>query len=64
MTISTLAGIGGGGIVVSFCMVFFGFSTKEAIALSGFTILTCSVTRYLFSFKEKHPEKDAVIQDY
>lgn len=61
MTISTMAGVGGGGIVVSFCMIFFGYTTKGAIAMSGFTIMTCSVTRYVFSFQEKHPEKEAVI---
>lgn len=59
-----MAGVGGGGIVIPFCMTFFGFTTKGAIALSGFTILSCSVTRYVFSFNEKHPEKDAVIIDY
>ena len=64
MSLSTMAGIGGGGIVIPFCMTFFGFTTKASIALSGFTILTCSVTRYVFSLHEKHPEKDGVIIDY
>ena len=64
MSLSTMAGIGGGGIVIPFCMTFFGFQTKNAIALSGFTILACSVTRYIYSINEKHPEKDAVIIDY
>lgn len=59
-----MAGIGGGGIVIPFCMTFFGFQTKNAIALSGFTILACSVTRYIVSLNEKHPEKNAVIIDY
>ena len=63
-SISTVAGIGGGGIVIPFCMTFFGFPTKGAIALSGFTILTSSITRYIFSLHEKHPEKNAVIIDY
>lgn len=64
MSLSTMAGIGGGGIVIPFCMTFFGFPTKLAIAISGFTILTCSITRYVFSLNQKHPEKDAVIIDY
>ena len=64
MSISTVGGIGGGGIVIPFCMTFFGFSTKGAIALSGFTIFTCSVARFLFNINEKHPEKDAVQIDY
>ena len=64
MTISIMAGIGGGGVVVSFSMIFFSFSTKSAIALSGITILACSITRFIFNIKQKHPEKDAVVIDY
>lgn len=47
-SISTVGGIGGGGLVIPFCMTFFGFQTKNAIALSGFTIFSCSVVRFLF----------------
>lgn len=47
-SISTVGGIGGGGLVIPFCMTFFGFQTKHAIALSGFTIFSCSVVRFLF----------------
>jgi len=63
-SISTVGGIGGGGLVIPFCMTFFGFSTKAAIALSGFTIFSCSVVRFLFFMNQKHPEKDAVLIDY
>jgi uncharacterized membrane protein YfcA len=63
-SISTVGGIGGGGLVIPFCMTFFGFSTKSAIALSGFTIFSCSVVRFLFFLNQKHPEKDAVLIDY
>jgi uncharacterized membrane protein YfcA len=28
ISLSTMAGIGGGGIVIPFCMTFFGFPTK------------------------------------
>lgn len=63
-SISTVGGIGGGGLVIPFCMTFFGFSTKIAIALSGFTIFSCSVVRFLFFINQKHPEKDAVLIDY
>lgn len=64
MTLSTMGGIGGGGAVVPFTMMFFGFTTKEAIAISGFSIFICSITRYFYTLSEKHPEKDAVIIDY
>jgi len=63
-SISTVGGIGGGGLVVPFCMTFFGFSAKIAIALSGFTMFSCSVVRFLFFIYQKHPEKDAVLIDY
>jgi uncharacterized membrane protein YfcA len=45
-------------------MTFLGFSTKSAIALSGFTIFSCAVVRFLFFMNHKHPEKDAVLIDY
>lgn len=64
MTLSTMGGIGGGGAVVPFTMMFFGFSTKEAIAISGFAIFLCSLVRYCYTINDKHPEKDAVIIDY
>ena len=64
MTLSTIAGIGGGGVVVPLLMTFFDFDTKEAIAISGFSILLCSVTRFAFNYRLKHPEKDSVALDY
>jgi len=35
---SNAAGIGGGGIIVPICIIFFQFSTKESVALSNFCI--------------------------
>jgi hypothetical protein len=64
MTLSTMGGIGGGGAVVPFTMMFFSFTTKEAIAISGFSIFVCSLARYIYTYNDKHPEKDAVIIDY
>jgi hypothetical protein len=64
MTLSTMGGIGGGGAVVPFTMMFFSFTTKEAIAISGFSIFICSLARYIYTYRDKHPEKDAVIIDY
>ncbi len=64
MTLSTMGGIGGGGAVVPFIILFFGFQTKEAMSLSGFSILLCSFARYLYTLNDKHPEKDAVVIDY
>jgi uncharacterized membrane protein YfcA len=64
MMLCTLAGIGGGGVVVPLLSVFFSFEFKEATAISGFSILTCSIARFLYNFKQMHPEKKAVSIDY
>lgn len=49
MMLCTVAGIGGGGVVVPLLSVFFTFSFKEATAISGFSILLCSITRYIYN---------------
>lgn len=64
MGMCVVAGIGGGGVVVLLILVFFNFDTRKSIAISGFSILTCSVARFIYMINEKHPEKDAVAIDY
>lgn len=64
MALSCMAGIGGGGVVVPMTMVFFDLETKKAIAVSGFSILWCSITRYVLNIYKVHPEKEAVCIDY
>ena len=64
MALAVMSGIGGGGIIVPLLMIFYNLDTKEAVAVSGFTILTGSITRYLTTFKERHPNKDATCIDY
>ena len=65
MALSNIAGVGGGGVAIPLIMVFFHFKTKEAIAISSFTILTTTTARFLLNFKEKHPEKPNVcVIDY
>ena len=59
-----MAGVGGGGIIVSFIMVFCNLDIKDAVAISGFTILVGSLTRFAMTYKERHPAKDAVQIDY
>jgi uncharacterized membrane protein YfcA len=48
IALSNMGGIGGGGVVVPFTMSFFGFNTKEAIAISGFSIFCSALVRYIF----------------
>ena len=64
MAMAVMAGIGGGGVIVPLLMVFYHLETKEAIAVSSFTILTGSVTRFIITWREKHPSKVAVCIDY
>ena len=45
-------------------MVFYSMDTNAAIAIISFIILTGSVTRFLVTFNQKHPTKDATCIDY
>jgi hypothetical protein len=64
MALAVMSGIGGGGIIVPLLEVFYKLDIKNAVACSGFTILTGSITRYLITLKERHPDKDATCIDY
>jgi uncharacterized membrane protein YfcA len=64
VTLSVMAGIGGGGVIVPLMMIFFTMDTKRAVSISGVTILAGSIMRYIYTFKDKHPLKDATCVDY
>ena len=64
LALANVSGIGGGGLIIPITMALFMFTTKEAIAISGFTILMGSVARFIATSHHRHPEKDAVIIDY
>lgn len=64
MGLCIVAGVGGGTAVVLLIMIFFKFKTKKSIAISGFSILLCSIARFILMINEKHPEKEAVAIDY
>ena len=54
-----VGGIGGGGLIIPTSIALFGFSTREAIAVSNSTVLAGSAARFFFfSIWEKHPHKD------
>lgn len=61
---ANVGGIGGGGITVPIVAICWGFTTKEAIALSGATIFWGSIVRFFWSIDKKHPEKKATHIDY
>ena len=48
LAFANVGGIGGGGLIIPITMALFRFSTKEAIALSGFTILTGAIVRWIY----------------
>ncbi|TNV83676.1 hypothetical protein FGO68_gene15415 [Halteria grandinella] len=65
MTLATMGGIGGGGVVVFLIKYLLYFSLKEAVALSNFSIFACSVARFFLTWSKRHPEKkDCVALDY
>jgi len=65
MTLATMGGIGGGGVVVFLIKYLLFFSLKEAVALSNFSIFACSVARFFLTWSKRHPEKkDCVALDY
>lgn len=64
MALCNVAGIGGGGIVITFISIFFKFSTKYATAISSFTIFCSATSRFIVQLRQKHPQKEAVVIDY
>jgi len=64
LAFANVGGIGGGGLIVPLTMALFGFSTKDAIAISGFTIFTGALARFVWNINYKHPEKDAPVIEY
>jgi uncharacterized membrane protein YfcA len=65
MLLSNVAGIGGGGIAIPLAMYFFNLSMKPAIAISSFAIMLSTITRFIFNFNERHPEKPGCVSiDY
>ena len=60
-----MAGVGGGGIVTPLCMVFYGFFTKDAVAVAAFATFAATLGSFVTSFKQKHPQKKStVLIDY
>ena len=57
MGLCQVAGIGGGGIDEPMSMAFFGFDTREAVALSSFIIFFCTIVRTIYTWKAMDPEK-------
>jgi len=62
MLLSNVGGIGGGGIAIPMVQLFFGWGNlKRAIAISSFSICCSSFGRFLYNWKEHHPEKPNMV---
>lgn len=65
MALCQVAGIGGGGLDEPLNMAFFKFNTKEAVGLSSFIILICTLGRTAYTYKARNPDKpNQVVVDY
>ena len=61
---ANVGGVGGGGLIIPFLMTFWGFTTKESIAISNMTIAVGAIIRFFMSLKQQHPDKPATNIDY
>ena len=66
ITLTNIAGSGGGGIIIPIAIGLYKFDTKSAIALSNMTLWTAGLARYLVTLNETHPLRNGkgVIYDY
>lgn len=64
MAVAIMSGIGGGGVIVCLLMFFDKLDTKSAIAINYFAIFAGAATRFVVTFNDRHPEKDATTIDY
>ena len=55
--LSVVAGIGGGTITIPLLMYFFRLGLKPATAISSFSILIATISKFLTSYNEKNPDK-------
>ena len=64
--LSQTGGLSGGGTLIPVMILFFGFDTKQAIALSNFSICLSSYARFFQHFNKSHPLKEGkgVLVDY
>ena len=63
--LGVVAGIRGGSITIPLLMYFYGLSLKPATAISSFSILIETISKFITSFNEKNPDKPSLsIIDY
>ena len=55
--LSNAAGIGGGGIVTPFLMIFFNLPIKVCVPMTNFFGLIYAIMRLALNFKQQHPNR-------
>ena len=55
--ISNAAGTAGGGVVIPLIMMFFGWGTKDGIAISNFTVVFTALTRFILEYSKRNEVK-------
>ena len=53
--LANAGGLGGGGILIPFMMLFFKLSIFECVPLANVFGLLASLTRFIVNYKQKHP---------
>jgi uncharacterized membrane protein YfcA len=56
--LANAAGLGGGGILTPYIMIFFQLSIKECIPLANIFGLIATVTRFITNYRQKHPNPE------
>jgi uncharacterized membrane protein YfcA len=53
--LSNAGGLGGGGILIPFLLIFFKLSIFESVPIANLFGLIASLTRFLINFRQMHP---------
>lgn len=57
-------GIGGGALLMPIIIIFFGADVADGTPISNFCIFISAVIRFLMNFKQMHPERPKLMQNY
>ena len=61
MGLCNVSGIGGGALDIPVVMLFFKYSLVEAIAITNLIIFFGAITRFVYNYNEKQPDKPHVV---
>lgn len=53
--LANAGGLGGGGSMIPFLMIFLGLPIKECVPLANFFGLLSGTTRFIAHYKKRHP---------